>query len=653
MQEKLVLIFVMTLLAFVVLVGRVTHINATRGTDYTRVVLRGQIQSSRNIPFVRGDIVDRNGVVLATNERVFNVILDIFVMTSREESIEPSIGALSYVFGVDEEFVRELMMERPNSSYEVLMRGVGFDRARAFTDYLENSENGRLIQGIWLEEDFNRIYPFGTLASPLIGFCGSGNIGVLGIENFYNDILNGTDGREYGFFGAEASVERTIQPARNGYTVVSTIDVEIQSIVERHIREFNEEHAGTVRLWEPGSRNTAVLIMNPNNGEIFAMASYPNFDLNNPSDLSHIFTPEQLQAMTSEEHNHALNEVWRNFVISDPFEPGSTVKPFTFAAALEAGTLFEGCTFYCGGMLHIGEHDIYCAWGVRHGYQNLAQVMALSCNVATMLIAMDMGISDFSRYQEIFGFGQFTGIDLPGEADTSGVIYTYEDMRITDLVTNGFGQNFELTMIQMGTAFSSLINGGNLYAPRVVRQIQDEAGRVIEVMPPVLLRRTVSDETVALNLEYMREVMLTGTGVTANVPGYEIGGKTGTAEKHPRDQGNYLISFIGYAPFDNPQVVVYVVIDEPNVEDQTNGELVRELSVRIMADIFPILEIPMIDGFVPEVIGEDEEAYPYGSYYGSRENSYGGWYYNPYGTDDWIFIPYEPTPWIEENEYGH
>jgi stage V sporulation protein D (sporulation-specific penicillin-binding protein) len=346
--------------------------------------------------------------------------------------------------------------------------------------------------------------------------------------------------------------------------------------------------------------------------------------------------------------------MWRNFVIANPFEPGSTVKPFTVAAALDSGVLSSYCTFYCGGMLHVGEHDINCAWQVSHGQQNLAEVVAFSCNVATMNIAMGMGTSIFSRYQEIFGFGQFTGVDLPGEADTSGVIYTYENMMITDLATNGFGQNFELTMIQMGAAFSSLINGGNLYAPRVVSQIQDEAGRVIEMKSPVLLRRTISDETVELGLEYMRAVMTIGTGITANVPGYEIGGKTGTAEKLPRDQGNYMISFIGYAPFDEPEVLIYVVIDEPNVEDQTNGELVRELSVSIMADIFPILEIPMIEGFVPEVNQEDEEdEYDNGYYNNLGEYDEGGWWYNPYGTSDWIFIPYESIPWYEGDGYGY
>ena len=606
MQEKLVLIFVFTILAFVVLIGRVTHINATRGEDYTRVVLRHQAHSSRSIPFVRGDILDRNGVVLATNVRVYNIILDVAIMKSNEEFIEPTLNALNEVFGVDPKLTRNIMEERPHSSYERLVVGIELNQLRQFEEFVENNEDGHLIRGVWAEEDFKRIYPHGSLASSLIGFCGAGNIGAFGIEDYYNAVLNGIDGREYGFFGVEFGAERAIQPPINGDTVVSTIDVAIQSIVEEHILEFNQTHAGGVRPNESGSRNTAVLVMNPNNGEIIAMANYPSFDLNNPNDLSHVFTQEQLRNMDDETIANARNKLWRNFVIASTFEPGSTVKPFTVAAALESGALQGDEYFYCGGMLHVGDFDIHCVLRTGHGGMSLTDVMAVSCNVATMNIAKKIGIADFTRYQEVFGFGQFTGIDLPAEADTSGVIYTYDNMMITDLVTNSFGQNFEVTMIQMGMAFSSIINGGNLYAPRVVYQIQDENGRMLETNSPVLLRRTISESTWESNKEQLLAVMTRGTGVPANVPGYEIGGKTGTAEKLPREQGNYLLSFIGFAPLNNPQVLVYVVIDEPNVYDQTESDLVRILSSRIMADIFPLLEIPMIEGFEPVEVNEFE-----------------------------------------------
>ena len=630
MQEKLVLIFVFTILAFVVLIGQVTHINATRGEDYTRVVLRHQANNRRNIPFVRGDILDRNGVVLATNVRVYNVILDVAVMSSREEFIEPTLNALEEVFDLDPDMIRGIMEERPHSSFERLMFGIELSEWRQFDEFVENSEDGHLIHGVWAEEDSRRIYPHGSLASSLIGFCGTGNVGAFGIEDYYNSVLNGIDGREYGSFGVQLGVERAIQPPQNGDTVVSTIDVAIQSIVEEHILEFNQSHADGPREGESGSRNTAVLVMNPNNGEIIAMANYPSFDLNNPNDLSHIFTQQQLGMMNDDALTDARNRLWRNFVIASPFEPGSTVKPFTVAAALESGALQGDEYFYCGGMLHVGGFDIHCIRQTAHGRMSLSDVMAVSCNVASMSIAMEVGVPAFTHYQEVFGFGQFTGIDLPGEADTSGVIYTYENMMITDLATNAFGQNFEVTMLQMGVAFSSLINGGNLYAPRVVRQIQDENGRVLETHSPVLLRRTISESTWEANQEHLLAVMTRGTGIQAGVPGYEIGGKTGTAEKLPRDQGNYLLSFIGFAPLEAPEVLIFVVIDEPNVYNQTDSDLVRGLSSRIMADIFPLLEIPMIEGFEPVDVESDELEYWSGeqvSYYGESPAFTEGAYY--------------------------
>ena len=609
MQKKLVLIFVLTILAFLVLIGRVTHIGATRGGEYTRLVLSQQTFENRIIPFQRGNIVDRNGMILATSQRVYNVILDVFVLTAREQSVEPTIRAVVYTLGIDEGLIRSTIEEHPYSRYQILAREVSFERARAFYNYIEDSEHGSLINGIWLEDSFLRIYPYNSLASSLIGFSASCSLGVLGIEKQYNDILSGINGREFGYFATETSLERTIQSPRNGHTVVTTIDVTVQSIVERHIREFNEANAGRVRQGEPGSNVTAVLVMDPNNGEILAMAHTPGFDLNSPHDLSVIYSREQISMMTSEERYDARNALWRNFAVSDTFEPGSTVKSFTVVAGLETGVLQNDDWFYCGGMLPVADFDIHCHLRTGHGQIDVEGVVAFSCNVATMLMAKEIGAEDFVRYQEIFGFGQYTGIDLPGEANTRDLIYHADNMRITDLATNAFGQNFNVTMIQVASAFSSLVNGGNLYVPRVVRQIQDETGRVIESKPPILLRRTVSDATVADAIDQFEAVMVYGTGISANVPGYIIGGKTGTAEKLPRDQGNYLLSFIGFAPLENPQVLIYVVIDEPNIPVQSDGEYVRRLSMNIMKEIFPHLNIP-IAYYVEKDEGED-----YGSQY--------------------------------------
>ena len=590
MQKKLVLLFVAIILAFVFLIGRITYINAANGEDYTRIVLDQQQYDSRTIPFKRGDIVDRNGTKMATSERVYNVILDVKVMTSDEDSIEPTIQVLKDCFEIDEEEVRDLIEESPSSRYNILKKGVDYETYKKFEAIDEDDENYPDVAGIWLEEDYVRTYPYNTLASDVIGFTVDGNVGSNGIEASYNNTLNGTDGREYGYLDETSTVERTVKEAVNGDTVMSTIDLQVQSIVEKHILEFNEQHKNEASAGE-GSKNTAVIVMNPQNGEILAEASYPNYDLNQPRDLTKYYTQETIDAMSDEEQLETLNSLWNNFCVSDTYEPGSTFKPFTIAAGLETGILTGDETYYCGGVLHVGDHDIHCSNRDGHGTQTLKQALENSCNVALMEIGEALGAEEFCRYQELFGFGEYTGIDLPGEGETSGLLYTPENMDAASLATNAFGQNFNVTMTQLAASFCSLINGGNYYEPHVVKQIQDENGNVTENIDPVLVKKTISEETSEVIKDYMLGVVQEGTGSSAAVEGYEIGGKTGTAEKLPRGNGKYLVSFIGYAPQENPEVVVYVVVDEPNVAAQASSSYATELASGIMSEIFPYLGI--------------------------------------------------------------
>ena len=590
MQKKLVLLFVAIILAFVFLIGRITYINAANGEDYTRIVLDQQQYDSRTIPFKRGDIVDRNGTKMATSERVYNVILDVRVMTSDEDSIEPTIQVLKDCFEIDEEEVRDLIEESPSSRYNILKKGVDYETYKKFEAIDEDDENYPDVAGIWLEEDYVRTYPYNTLASDVIGFTVDGNVGSNGIEASYNNTLNGTDGREYGYLDETSTVERTVKEAVNGDTVVSTIDLQVQSIVEKHILEFNEQHKNEASAGE-GSKNTAVIVMNPQNGEILAEASYPNYDLNQPRDLTKYYTQETIDAMSDEEQLETLNSLWNNFCVSDTYEPGSTFKPFTIAAGLETGILTGDETYYCGGVLHVGDHDIHCSNRDGHGTQTLKQALENSCNVALMEIGEALGAEEFCRYQELFGFGEYTGIDLPGEGETSGLLYTPENMDAASLATNAFGQNFNVTMTQLAASFCSLINGGNYYEPHVVKQIQDENGNVTENIDPVLVKKTISEETSEVIKDYMLGVVQEGTGSSAAVEGYDIGGKTGTAEKLPRGNGKYLVSFIGYAPQENPEVVVYVVVDEPNVAAQASSSYATELASGIMSEIFPYLGI--------------------------------------------------------------
>ena len=592
MQRKLVMLFMAIILAFVVLIGRITWINLTKGSSYTKIVLDQQNYSSRVIAYKRGDIVDRNGTRLATSERVYNVILDIKVMTDRKEYIEPTKEVLSECFGIDGSTVDKLIEERPDSQYEIMARGVDYETAQKFNAIDEDDKNYPNVRGIWLEEDFVRTYPYGELAGDVIGFTYSGNQGATGIESAYNSVLNGTDGREYGYFDSESSMERTVKDAKDGNTVVSTIDVTLQGIVEDCIREFNEELAGEGEL---GSKNTAVIIVDPNTGEILAEASYPGYDLNDPWDLSSLYTEKEIDAMTEEEELDVLNSLWRNFCVSDAYEPGSTIKPFTLATGLETGALNGEEWYYCGGALDVEDYTIRCSMRSGHGSESTQDAIAYSCNVALMQMAAKIGSEDFSRYQHIFGFGEYTGIDLPGEAATQSLLYTADTMGNVELATNSFGQGFNVTMTQMAAAFSSLINGGYYYEPHVVKQIQDENGSVIETKDPALLRKTISSETSEKMREYLGAVMDYGTGKGASVEDYDIGAKTGTAEKLPRGNGKYLLSYMGFAPQDNPEVLIYVVVDEPNVEAQDDSSLVRRLAKSIMEEAFPYLGITTIE----------------------------------------------------------
>ncbi len=596
MQRKLVMLYVAIVLAFLFLIGRVVYINAASGDRYAKIVLDQQQYNSRTIPFKRGDILDRNGTKLATSERVYNVILDSQALLDKEAYMEPTTQAVETCFGIEASTVKEKAEENPTSRYIILKKGVDYYTAHQFELMDEDDENYPNIYGVWLEEDYTRTYPYDSLASAVIGFTSDGNDGRYGIESYYNSTLNGTDGREYGYLDFDSAYEQTVKEPENGSTVVSTIDLQVQSVVEKYVREFNEEHKNANREGE-GSSNTGVIVMNPQNGEILAEVSYPDFNLNNPQDLSAYYSESQLAEMSSEERDNAMYSLWNNFCVTSTFEPGSTVKPFTIAAGLELGSLSVDDTFTCLGSLTVADYTIHCSNRSGHGYMTLAQALENSCNVALMEIAGDMGAEGFARYQSLFGFGQSSGIDLYGEPDTSSLVYSASELGPTELATNAFGQGFNVTMTQMAAAFCSLINGGYYYQPHVVKQIQDENGNVTESKDAVLVRRTVSQETSDILKEYMLGVVQEGTGQAAAVEGYDIGGKTGTAEKLPRGEGNYVVSFIGYAPQENPQVMVYVVIDEPNASVQADAGLATRMASEIMEEILPYLGVSHSEGY--------------------------------------------------------
>ena len=609
---KLVWLFGIVVLAFVGLGIRITVINASQGKQYSKQVLSQSQQKydSRVIPFKRGDITDRNGVVLATSEKGYKVILDCKVVNTKEEYVEPTIKALVDVLGLDEKTIREKLEDETtkSSQYQILQSNVSINQKKAFEDYTDVSSDEAKetltkeeiaersnVKGVWFEEDYRRVYPLNSTASHLVGFTYTGNTADWGIEGYYSSTLNGVNGRQFGYYNSDDDVEQTIIDPVNGNSVQSTIDLNIQQVVEKYIDKFMTGMANGPR-GEQGAANVGVVVANPKNGEILAMATDNPYDLNNPRDLTPYYSDEEIQKMKDKDDRtmlEALYGIWQNYCISDAFEPGSTVKPLTIGAALDADVVQPTDTFVCDGYQKFGDTMIRCSIYPRaHGTETLSDLIKHSCNDGLMQIGALLGPEEFLKYQKIFNFGSTTGIDLPGEA--TGILHSEENLSSgsTELASASFGQGYTCTMIQEIAAICSAINGGYYYQPHVVSKIINEDGDVIKDIQPVVTKQTVSSDVSALIRQYMGAVMESdGTGATAKVDGYSMGGKTGTAQKYPREDKKYLVSFIGFAPLDDPQVVVYVVVDEPNAESQADSLYAQYLYKGIMTEILPYLNI--------------------------------------------------------------
>ncbi|MBO5228842.1 MAG: penicillin-binding protein 2, partial [Lachnospiraceae bacterium] len=539
MQKRLIFFFLLVVVFMIGLCIKITYINVTKGQNYSNIVLAQQEYSTKTLPYRRGDIVDRNGITLATSIKVYNLIIEPKTMRSNDgKYYEPTIRAICNFLNYPEDKLRDIVEENPNSQYYRLKKGMSAEEIENFLK-LQSDEMeivpmwfkdadgvaypGTYIKGVWFEEEYVRIYPYDDVACDIIGFVNSGNEGANGIEQQYNSLLNGTDGRKYGYLNSDSDVESVVQAPVDGNTVVSTIDVNIQRVVQENITEFQE----TV-----GSLNTAVLVMNPNNGEIYSMASYPFHNLNSPRDLSAFKTEEEIKAMNDDELVKEYYALWRNFCISDTFEPGSTAKIFTVAAALEENLANDDTSFKCKGVLNVGGWDIHCHLRSGHNKVTLRESVMYSCNVAMMELAADMGASMFTKFQELFGIGELTGIDLPGEASAAGLHFTADNMKAADLATNSFGQNFNVTMVQMAAAYASVINGGYYYEPHILKELVDASGNTIRETEPLLIRQTISNATSDMLLSYLASVITDGTAKNVAIDGYTVAGKTGTAEKN-------------------------------------------------------------------------------------------------------------------------
>ena len=672
MQAKLVVLFIAVLLAFAVLILRLFMINRNNGNEYKKQVLSQRSYDSREIPYKRGSITDRNGTVLATSELIYNVIVDAYQMNNGPQNedgvssyLNPTLDACERL-GLDRSTIEQYIHDNPDSRYYIARKGLTYEEKTAYekeiSDAAERVSNIKKeiqaeksgaadesklenlntqlqdaqkvnIQGIWFEASYTRSYPNGTLLSHALGFSGTNNEGAFGLEEYYNDTLNGTPGREYGYLNDSSNLERTVIDAEDGDNLVSTVDTNVQSIVEKYLQEFMEEYKDGDYHQGYGARNVGCIIQDVNNGNILAMASYPTFDPNDPYNTDLLtglpvlnkedaptyeyLTQEDVDAITkdNEQMSRYLYSLWNNFCISTYYEPGSTAKPFTMAAGLESGKLTGEETYYCGGSLTVDGWEINCHNTDGDGMLTINQAIERSCNVALMDMALATGEETFCKFQRIFNFGLKTNIDLAKEVRTDGLVYSADKMVDVDLATNSFGQNFDVTMIQMITGFSSLINGGYYYEPHMVSKITSASGATVANIEPRLLKRTVSESTSAKIREACLQVVAgeNGTGKTARPAGYMIGGKTGTAETisddpdKPRDRTNYVVSFMGYAPADDPQIAIYVVVDRVNHYPQDDAKYATRIVRKVLTEVLPYLGIYMTEELSEEEQKELEE----------------------------------------------
>lgn len=707
MQKKLAVFFIMILVAFAFLIFKLVIINRDNGNDYKKQVLSQQSYDSISLPAKRGEIVDRNGSKIAVSQKVYNVVISPKKLNEDNcAKMESTLNVL-YSTGIDFLYTRDEMRSfitgNPSSQYRIVAKKQSFDIVADIMSKINNPSEDEGFTGVWLEDTYQRQYPYNTLACDVIGFVQGDNEGAYGLEEYYNDVLVGVNGREYGYLNDDENLERTIKAAQDGKTLVTSLDMNIQSIVEKHIAAFSEEHRDEYREGD-GASNIGVIIMNPNSGEVIAMASYPTFDLNNPRDTSNLEvnveldpamygmvttvdedgnqiitegTPAQNEIFseggtetnsisdagntsetgsTSEDglstgsveisgttpaaggnvndsstvnmfiegedtgkknltyaeayeeayedaKMEALNALWKNFCINSTYEPGSTMKPFTMATGLEDRILTGNEEYTCNGVLTVGDHEIHCNNRLGHGPLTFSGALENSCNVAFMKMGSTIGKARFMKYNQIFNFGLKTNIDLTGEALTNSLVFDVDKMTPTDLAIASFGQGFNVTMIQMIAGFCSLINGGYYYQPHIVTQTLDATGAVVDTIEPRILKQTVSEDVSDKIKQLCINVVSEGTGKSARPAGYMIGGKTGTAEKYPRGTENYVVSFIGFAPADDPQIAIYTVIDEPNVQAQASAKYATVLTKDILTEVLPYLNI-----FMTEELSESEIA---------------------------------------------
>ncbi len=508
----------------------------------------------------RGDILDRNGTPIATTKTVASVS----VIHAQVEEPEKVAKVLSEKLDLDY-----------NETLEKVNKKVALMRIKTKVDKETAEEISALkLKGVMVDEDILRVYPYDTLAAQVIGFVGKDNQGIIGLESKYEEYLKGekgkimtqTDGRGREL---ENSEQTRVAPVP-GYDLVTSIDINLQQYAEQTIEKV---------VRGKSAKRGSIIMMNPQNGEMLAMASYPSFNLNEPYKINDAELEANWDSMSQKEKNDALNQMWRNFNINDTYEPGSTFKVITSAAGLEEGIVSEESEFNCNGGRTVAGRYIKCWRSPRsHGSETFVEGVQNSCNPVFMDIAESLGSYKFYEYMIKFGFDKKTGIDLPGEA--VGIMHKQENIGPVELATMSFGQSFQITPLQLIRAISAAVNGGRLVTPHFALELRDENGETVKTFEYEDAGNPISEETSERMKKILESVVAVGTGNKTYIPGYRIGGKTATSEKLPRKSGKYIASFCAFAPAENPQVIAIVLVDEPQgvyYGGQVAGPVMKEL----------------------------------------------------------------------------
>jgi len=605
---NILLVFVI-MLGFILMTGRLFFLQVAGGDDYREKATAQQLRDS-TIAAKRGTIYDCNMNILAQSATVWTAYLSPVYINDDEEA-NLIADKLSEILDVDRETVYKKTQK--NTYYEYIKRKIEKDKADEIRTFCSENE----ISAIGLDEDTKRYYPHNNLASTVIGFTGTDNQGLTGIEAYYDSYLKGTDGRVVSAKNAWGTdmpfeYEKRIE-AIDGNSLVLTIDQNIQYYVDKHLETAVKE--------QKVNNRAAAIVMDVKTGEILAMSTKGDFDLNSPFTIYDSTLAEKLDALSGDEKTAELaklqNQQWRNKVISDPYEPGSVFKIITAAAALEEGVVKENEGFVCTGSYRVGDRNIHCWKTSGHGRESFSDGIMNSCNPVFMTVGSRLGGDLFYKYLEAFGLTEKTGIDLPGEA--TSITHSKTTLKnAVNLASSSMGQSFKITPIQIITAVSAAVNGGNLVTPHLVKQILDADGSVIENIGPQIKRQVISEETSKKLSLMLERVVAEGTGKNAYIMGYRIGGKTGTSEKLDKvylegEKEDYIMSFLGFAPADDPQVACIVIIDEPRAGEVYGSAVAAPVCGSILGDVLPYLgtepqytseELAKVNVTVPNIVGK-------------------------------------------------